>query len=137
MFLRAQLSQSPPTGFFDFLHKYFFTIMFLKTAHLRLYISFATITTITTTITTTIAMKTEDPQKVSATLLNTKKKELIQRHLISYRLQETAVQPRPNLTLCGLCAKLSLTPPNCKITPSLPNYSFQQNSFNKFNTGAF
>lgn len=76
MFLRAQLSQSPPTGFFDFLHKYFFTIMFLKTAHLRLYISFATIT-ITTTITTTIAMKTEDPQKVSATLLNTKKKELI------------------------------------------------------------
>lgn len=80
MFLRAQLSQSPPTGFFDFLHKYFFTIMFLKTAHLRLYISFATITTTTTTtttITTTIAMKTEDPQKVTATLLNTKKKELI------------------------------------------------------------
>lgn len=78
MFLRAQLSQSPPTGFFDFLHKYFFTIMFLKTAHLRLYISFATITTTTTTtITTTIAMKTEDSQKVSATLLNTKKKELI------------------------------------------------------------
>lgn len=79
MFLRAQLSQSPPTGFFDFLHKYFFTIMFLKTAHLRLYISFATITTTTTTttITTTIAMKTEDSQKVTATLLNTKKKELI------------------------------------------------------------